>query len=127
VEKNISLIRGMHDYLPEELKLWQQIEEVIKETLTNYCYSEIRLPLLEKTKIFQRAIGSVTDIIEKEMYSFKDRKGNSLTLRPEGTVGCFRAIIQNNLIHEQKKNFGIWGQCLDMKDHKKEDIVNFIN
>ncbi|QCI20426.1 histidine--tRNA ligase [Buchnera aphidicola (Brachycaudus cardui)] len=106
MNKEIKSIRGMHDYLPEELKLWNYIETILKEVLSSYCYLEIRLPLLEKTEIFKRAIGCITDVIEKEMYSFNDRKGNSLTLRPEGTVGCVRAIIQNHLLH--KKNNRFW-------------------
>ncbi|WP_295164474.1 histidine--tRNA ligase [uncultured Buchnera sp.] len=103
MNKKINSVRGMHDYLPEELKIWKKIENTIKQILTSYCYEEIRLPILEKTKIFQRAIGNVTDVVEKEMYSFKDRRGNSLTLRPEGTVGCVRAIIENNLLFNKKK------------------------
>lgn len=106
MNKKTSLVRGMHDYLPEELKLWTKVENTLKEILNNYCYEEIRLPILEKTNIFKRAIGDITDVVEKEMYSFNDRKGNSLTLRPEGTVGCVRAIIENNFLRK-KKNFGI--------------------
>jgi len=104
VNKEIKSIRGMHDYLPEELKIWNYIELILKEVLNSYCYSEIRLPILEKTDIFKRAIGDITDVVEKEMYSFNDRKGNSLTLRPEGTVGCVRAIIQNHLLYNKKHN-----------------------
>ncbi|WP_422667209.1 histidine--tRNA ligase [Buchnera aphidicola] len=107
--KIIKSIRGMHDYLPEELKLWNYIENIIKEVLNSYCYLEIRLPILEKTEIFQRAIGNVTDIIEKEMYSFEDRKGSNITLRPEGTIGCVRAIIQNNLLYKKKQKFWYFG------------------
>ncbi|CAL4326348.1 histidine--tRNA ligase [Buchnera aphidicola] len=106
MNKEIKSIRGMHDYLPEELKIWNYVETILKEVLASYCYLEIRLPLLEKTEIFKRAIGYITDVVEKEMYSFNDRKGNSLTLRPEGTVGCVRAIIQNHLLH--KKNNKFW-------------------
>lgn len=106
-KKEITSIRGMHDYFPEELKLWNFIENILKEVLTSYCYLEIRLPLLEKTEIFKRAIGKITDVVEKEMYSFQDRKGNSLTLRPEGTVGCVRAVIQNYLL-KKKKNHRFW-------------------
>ncbi|QCI21011.1 histidine--tRNA ligase [Buchnera aphidicola (Hyperomyzus lactucae)] len=106
MNKEIKSIRGMHDYFPKDLKIWNHIETILKEVLTSYCYLEIRLPLLEKTEIFKRAIGHVTDVVEKEMYSFNDRKGNSLTLRPEGTVGCVRAIIQNHSLH--KKNNRFW-------------------
>jgi histidyl-tRNA synthetase len=104
---NIKSIRGMHDYFPEELALWKRIESILKEVLMSYCYLEIRLPLLEKTELFKRAIGNVTDVVEKEMYSFQDRKGHSLTLRPEGTVGCIRAIIQNCLL-KKKKHHRFW-------------------
>ncbi|QCI23826.1 histidine--tRNA ligase [Buchnera aphidicola (Macrosiphoniella sanborni)] len=106
MKKEIKSIRGMHDYLPQELIIWNYVETILKEVLTSYCYLEIRLPLLEKTAIFKRAIGDITDVIEKEMYSFNDRKGSSLTLRPEGTVSCVRAIIQNNLL--KKKNNRFW-------------------
>ncbi|WP_295165287.1 histidine--tRNA ligase [uncultured Buchnera sp.] len=109
MNKEIKSIRGMHDYLPKELKIWNHIEVILKEVLTSYCYLEIRLPILEKTEIFQRAIGDITDIVEKEMYSFNDRKGNSITLRPEGTVGCVRSIIQNNLLHKQNNKFWYLG------------------
>ncbi|AAM67835.1 histidine--tRNA ligase [Buchnera aphidicola] len=109
MNKKINSVRGMHDYLPEELKIWKKIENIIQKILTSYCYEEIRLPILEKTKIFQRAIGNITDVVEKEMYSFKDKKGNSLTLRPEGTVGCVRAIIENNLLFQKKQRFWYLG------------------
>ncbi|AHG60094.1 histidine--tRNA ligase [Buchnera aphidicola] len=109
MKKEIKSIRGMHDYLPEELKIWNYVETILKEILTNYCYLEIRLPLLEKTEIFKRAIGNVTDVVEKEMYSFNDRKGTSLTLRPEGTVGCVRSFIQNNLCNQKNNRFWYLG------------------
>ncbi|QIQ41875.1 MAG: histidine--tRNA ligase [Buchnera aphidicola (Microlophium carnosum)] len=109
MKKEIKSIRGMHDYLPKELKIWSYIEVILKEVLTSYCYLEIRLPILEKTEIFKRTIGSITDVVEKEMYSFEDRKGNSLTLRPEGTVGCVRAIIQNHLLHNKNNKFWYLG------------------
>lgn len=107
MQKEITSVRGMHDYLPQELYELNKIETILKDILHSYCYLEIRFPLLEKTDVFKRAIGDVTDVIEKEMYSFNDRNGNSLTLRPEGTVGCARALIQNNLL-EDKKNKKFW-------------------
>lgn len=109
MNKEITSIRGMHDYLPEELQIWNYIETIFKEVLTSYCYLEIRLPILEKTKIFQRSIGDITDVVEKEMYSFSDRKGNSLTLRPEGTVGCVRAVIQHHLLYKKNQRFWYLG------------------
>ena len=81
--KNIQAIRGMNDYLPGETALWQRIEGSLKQVLGSYGYSEIRLPIVEQTPLFKRAIGEVTDVVEKEMYTFEDRNGDSLTLRPE--------------------------------------------
>ncbi|GAB5450401.1 MAG: histidine--tRNA ligase [Halioglobus sp.] len=95
---DIRAIRGMSDILPEETPYWRFLEQTVSSVLTAYGYSEIRLPILEKTALFSRSIGEVTDIVEKEMYSFEDRNGDSLTLRPEGTAGCVRAAIQHGLL-----------------------------
>lgn len=94
-------IRGMNDVLPAEASLWQGIEGIARELLAGYGYGEIRLPILEKTEVFSRSIGEVTDIVEKEMYTFLDRNGDSLTLRPEGTASCVRACIERGLLHNQ--------------------------
>ena len=94
----IRAIRGMNDILPDATPAWQHLERSIAQLLDSYGYGEIRLPLVEKTALFSRSIGEVTDIVEKEMYSFEDRNGDSLTLRPEGTAGCVRAAIQNSLL-----------------------------
>lgn len=91
-------IRGMSDVLPEHTPHWQFLERQVAELLGRYGYAEIRLPIVESTALFSRSIGEVTDIVEKEMYSFEDRNGDSMSLRPEGTAGCVRAAIQNNLI-----------------------------
>ncbi len=99
--KHIQAIRGMHDILPEQTPLWQHLENIARQTLAAYGYREIRLPLVEKTELFRRSIGEVTDIVEKEMYSFEDRNGDSLTLRPEGTAGCVRAGIERGLLYNQ--------------------------
>lgn len=99
----IQSIRGMNDLLPEDSTRWQVIESVIMDILTRYGYSEIRFPILEKTELFHRGIGEVTDIVEKEMYSFEDRNGDTLTLRPEGTAGCVRACIQNSLLDRAQR------------------------
>ncbi len=88
----------MNDILPEETPWWQLLERSVSELLDSYGYGEIRLPVVEKTALFARSIGEVTDIVEKEMYSFEDRNGESLTLRPEGTAGCVRAAIQQGLL-----------------------------
>ena len=101
--KNIQAIRGMNDYLPEETALWQRIEGILKQVLSGYGYSEIRLPIVEQTPLFKRAIGEVTDVVEKEMYTFEDRNGESLTLRPEGTAGCVRAGIEHGLLYNQEQ------------------------
>ena len=101
--KNIQAIRGMNDYLPEDTALWQRIEGTLKQVLGSYGYSEIRLPIVEQTPLFKRAIGEVTDVVEKEMYTFDDRNGESLTLRPEGTAGCVRAGIEHGLLYNQEQ------------------------
>jgi len=101
VSKAIQAIRGMNDLLPEALSLWQRIEQTADTVLGAYGYHEIRFPILEKTELYKRSIGEVTDIVEKEMYTFEDRNGDSLTLRPEGTAGCVRAGVENGLLHNQ--------------------------
>ena len=101
--KNIQAIRGMNDYLPEETALWQRIEGILKQVLASYGYSEIRTPIVEQTPLFKRAIGEVTDVVEKEMYTFEDRNGDSLTLRPEGTASCGRAGIEHGLLYNQEQ------------------------
>jgi len=103
----IAAIRGMHDILPEQTPRWQQIEHIIREVLSSYGYQEIRLPIVEKTELFKRSIGEVTDIVEKEMYTFDDRNGDSLTLRPEGTAGCLRACLEHGLL-QQNQAHRLW-------------------
>jgi len=97
----ITAIRGMNDILPEATPRWQQLEDILRGLMRRHGYSEIRLPVVEPTPLFRRAIGEVTDIVEKEMYSFEDRSGESLTLRPEGTAGCVRAALEHGLTHNQ--------------------------
>ena len=99
--KQLQAIRGMNDILPGESAHWQALETTIRSLLTGYGYQEIRLPIAEKTELFARSIGEVTDIVEKEMYTFDDRNGESLTLRPEGTAGCVRACLEHGLLHNQ--------------------------
>lgn len=99
--KKIQSLRGMNDLLPEQTPLWQYLEDTLLRLFQRYGYREIRFPLLEPTELFKRSIGEVTDIVEKEMYSFLDRNGESLTLRPEGTAGCVRACEQSGLLHNQ--------------------------
>ena len=97
--EKLQAIRGMHDALPGDAIKWQLLEQTIKSTLQSYCYREIRTPILEKTELFSRSIGEATDIVNKEMYTFPDRNGDFLTLRPEGTAGCVRALLQHGLIN----------------------------
>ena len=98
---NIKNIKGMPDLLPSQTALWQYIEQELKQLLNSYGYSEIRMPVVEYTDLFKRSIGEVTDIVEKEMYTFNDRNEESLTLRPEGTASCVRAAAQNALLDNQ--------------------------
>ncbi|MGD8956862.1 MAG: histidine--tRNA ligase [Chromatiaceae bacterium] len=106
--KGIQAIRGMHDVLPERSPLWQFLERQVADVLAAYGYREIRMPILEMTELFRRSIGEVTDIVEKEMYTFDDRNGDSLTLRPEGTAGCVRAAVEHGLLHNQVQR--LWYQ-----------------
>nr|WP_281283912.1 histidine--tRNA ligase [Hydrocarboniclastica marina] len=97
----IQAIRGMNDILPEQTPAWQYLEQQVRNLLRSFAYQEIRLPILEQTDLFRRSIGEVTDIVEKEMYTFEDRNGDSLTLRPEGTAGCVRAADEHGLLFNQ--------------------------
>ena len=102
----IQAVRGMKDILPEQVDLWQRAEQVLRDVFQAYAYQEIRLPVIEKTELFSRTIGEGTDIVAKEMYSFTDRNGDSLTLRPEGTAGCVRAGIEHGLFHNRQQK--VW-------------------
>ena len=101
--EQIQAIRGMGDILPPDSATWQSVESVLRELLISYGYHEIRIPIVERTELFKRSIGEVTDIVEKEMYTFDDRNGVSLTLRPEATAGIVRAGITNGLLHNQRR------------------------
>ncbi|OAI00364.1 histidine--tRNA ligase [Methylomonas methanica] len=108
-QQAIQAIRGMHDILPEQSPYWQWLEGQARQVLGAYGYQEIRLPIVEKTELFKRSIGEVTDIVEKEMYTFDDRNGDSLTLRPEGTAGCLRACLEHGLLHNQSHRLWYYG------------------
>jgi histidyl-tRNA synthetase len=96
----LQAVKGMNDILPDEAGLWLWFEDIVREWLESYGYRNIRMPLLEPTALFKRAIGEVTDIVEKEMYSFSDElNGDELTMRPEGTASCVRAVLQHNLLY----------------------------
>ncbi len=104
----IKAIRGMNDILPEQTPVWQYLEATIKRVVGAYGYSEIRMPIVEQTDLFKRSIGEVTDIVEKEMYTFDDRNGESLTLRPEGTACCVRAGEEHGMLYNQTQR--LWYQ-----------------
>jgi len=123
---NIQAIRGMHDVLPDQTPLWQYAEKIIREVLSGYGYSEIRLPIVEKTELFKRSIGEVTDIVEKEMYTFDDRNGDSLTLRPEGTAGCLRACLEHGLLHNQLHRLWYYGPMYRHERPQKGRYRQFI-
>ena len=98
--ETLQAVRGMNDILPDEAELWLWFDEEVRDWLHSYGYRNIRMPLIEPTSLFKRAIGEVTDIVEKEMYSFEDAlNGDNLTLRPEGTASCVRAVLQHNLLY----------------------------
>ena len=124
--KNIQAIRGMHDVLPEQTARWQFVEQQIRDVLAAYAYTEIRLPIVEKTELFKRSIGEVTDIVEKEMYTFDDRNGDSLTLRPEGTAGCLRACLEHGLLHNQVHRLWYYGQMFRHERPQKGRYRQFI-
>ena len=102
MSETLQAIRGMSDILPPDATAWGGIEAVLRGVLRSYGYSEIRVPLLERTELYKRSIGEVTDIVEKEMYTFDDRNGVSLTLRPEATAGIVRAAIENGMLRNQR-------------------------
>jgi histidyl-tRNA synthetase len=97
LSKSLQAIRGMNDILPEQTPLWRYFEGAVASLLDGYGYRQIRMPIVEFTELFKRSIGEVTDIVEKEMYTFDDRNGDSLTLRPEGTAACVRAVLEHGL------------------------------
>ncbi|MDP3977479.1 MAG: histidine--tRNA ligase [Pseudomonas sp.] len=97
MSKSLQAIRGMNDILPEQTPLWRYFEDSVARLLDGYGYRQMRMPIVEFTELFKRSIGEVTDIVEKEMYTFEDRNGDSLTLRPEGTAACVRAVLEHGL------------------------------
>lgn len=109
MSKRIEAIRGMNDILPQDSAVWQYLESTVRTLLNQYSYGEIRLPIVEYTDLFKRSIGEVTDIVEKEMYTFNDRNNESLTLRPEGTAGCVRAGEEHGLLYNQVQRLWYMG------------------
>ena len=106
---SIQSIRGMHDALPSDTPAWQRLESTLRDLMAAYAYREIRMPSVESTALFKRSIGEVTDIVEKEMYTFEDRNGESLTLRPEGTASCVRACLEHGLLYNQQQRLWYMG------------------
>ena len=125
MSNKIQSIRGMNDLLPHESHIWQHIESVVADILNSYGYREIRFPILEQTALFKRAIGEVTDIVEKEMYTFDDRNGDSLTLRPEGTASCVRACEQNGLLYNQTQRLWYSGPMFRHERPQKGRLRQF--
>jgi len=123
--KKIQSIRGMNDLLPEDSPCWQYLESTVSELLSRYGYGEIRFPILEPTELFKRTIGEVTDIVEKEMYTFDDRNGDSVTLRPEGTAGCVRACEQHGLTYNQIQRLWYQGPMFRYERPQKGRLRQF--
>ena len=109
MKKDIQAIRGMQDILPDECERWSNLEKTLAEIARQYCYREIRFPIVEFVELFSRSIGENTDIIEKEMYLFNDRNGDKLALRPEGTASCVRVGIEHGLLHNQIQRLFYYG------------------
>ena len=118
-EKKIQSIRGMNDLLPTDSASWQKIETIVKSVLNSYGYNEIRTPIVEETALFKRAVGEVTDIVEKEMYTFNDRNNESITLRPEITAGCVRAGIEHGLFYNQEQRLWYLGPAFRYEKPQK--------
>lgn len=123
--KKMQSIRGMNDLLPEESPVWQYLERSVADLLARYGYREIRFPIIESTDLFKRSIGEVTDIVEKEMYTFDDRNGESLTLRPEGTAGCVRACEQHGLLFNQTQRLWYQGPMFRYERPQKGRLRQF--
>ncbi|MDJ0779294.1 MAG: histidine--tRNA ligase [Gammaproteobacteria bacterium] len=114
--QQLQAIRGMHDILPVDMPVWNQLQDQYRALVESYGYREIRTPVLEKSALFARSIGEVTDIVEKEMYSFDDRNGDSLSLRPENTAGVVRAALQAGMLQDQQQR--LW-YCGPMFRHER--------
>ena len=125
----IKIPRGTQDILPQESAKWRYIENKLDELMKLYNYKEIRTPIFESTDLFARGVGDSTDVVQKEMYTFKDKGDRSITLRPEGTAAVVRSYIENKMQGEpnQPISFTITDQCLDTNENKKDVIDNLIN
>lgn len=123
--KKLQAIRGMNDLLPTESAVWQYLEATVADVLQRYGYNEIRFPILETTELFKRSIGEVTDIVEKEMYTFDDRNGDSVTLRPEGTACCVRACEEHGLLYNQTQRLWYSGPMFRYERPQKGRLRQF--
>jgi len=123
--EKIQAIRGMNDLLPEDSAAWQYLEATIADVVQRYAYREIRFPVLEQTDLFKRSIGEVTDIVEKEMYTFDDRNDVSLTLRPEGTASCVRACEQHGMLYNQVQRLWYMGPMFRYEKPQKGRLRQF--
>ncbi|GMG87398.1 histidine--tRNA ligase [Biformimicrobium ophioploci] len=123
--KELSAIKGMNDLTPERSPVWQYVESVVTDVFGRYGYSEIRFPILEQTQLFARAVGEATDIVEKEMYTFEDKGGRSVTMRPEGTAGCVRACQENGLLHNQTQRLWYMGPMFRYEKPQKGRLRQF--
>jgi len=121
----IQAVRGMQDLLPESKAIYRYVEDTIRPVLKSYGYSEIGLPVIESTVLFERLVGESTDIVEKEMYTFTDRSGDSITLRPEGTAGCVRSAQQNGLIYNQMQRLWYAGSMFRYERPQKGRFRQF--
>lgn len=121
----LQAIRGMNDLVPDNTYIWQYLEATVAKVLHSYGYREIRFPIVEPTELFKRTIGEVTDIVEKEMYTFDDRNGDSITLRPEGTAGCVRACEQNGLLYRQTQRLWYTGPMFRYERPQKGRLRQF--
>ncbi|MGL6027956.1 MAG: histidine--tRNA ligase, partial [Vibrio sp.] len=118
-------IRGMKDILPSETLQWQWVEATLRTIMRRYSYQEIRLPILEPIELFQRAVGAATDIVAKEMYDFTDKSGEHITLRPEGTSGCVRSIIENDLCYHTTQRLWYQGPMFRYERPQKGRLRQF--
>ena len=123
--KKIESVKGMNDLVPADAPTWQYVESAIASVAASYGFNEIRFPILEQTELFKRSIGEVTDIVEKEMYTFDDRNGLSLTLRPEGTASCVRACEQNGLLYNQTQKLWYFGPMFRYERPQKGRLRQF--
>lgn len=123
--KKLQAIRGMNDLLPADSAVWQYLESTVSDVVQSYGYQELRFPILEPTELFKRSIGEVTDIVEKEMYTFDDRNGDSLTMRPEGTASCVRACEEHGLLYNQTQRVWYHGPMFRYERPQKGRLRQF--